>query len=234
MSMCLYIKSASERELTRLARDPDALAALAMPAGGDLAEAARELSVGAFSAEALERQVETLQRQMLRHGWRGRIVGWLMARQLRREHAKVRSQFDRIARSGGGVAADTERALDLHKSWHVLHFLFTGTAWAGAAPANTLLAGGRAVGEDLGYGPARVIGPAETSAFDHYLSSLSLSELKRRIDPGAMARLEIYCADADNGDASELVEDVEHYLPRLKNYVSSAATRGHGMTIWMM
>lgn len=206
-----------------------------MPAGGDFADAARELSAVAFSAEALERQVETLQRQMRRRGWRGRLMGWLVAKQLRHEHATVRSQFDRMALGGSGMAAaGGEPPLDLHKSWHVLHFLFTGTAWEGTAPANTLLAGGREIGEDLGYGPARVIGPAETSAFDRYLSSLSLGELERRLDPGAMARLEIYCADADDGDVADLVDDIEHHFPRLRNYVASAAARGHGMTIWMM
>lgn len=40
-----------------------------MPAGGDLAAAARELSAGAFSAEAIDQQVETLQREMRCHGW---------------------------------------------------------------------------------------------------------------------------------------------------------------------
>lgn len=234
MSMCLYLKSASELELMRMVREPDTLAAMAMPAGADLADAARELSAGAFSAEALEQQVETLQRELRRQGWRGRIIGWLMARQMRHEHAQVRSQFDRLMRSGGSAASDADRPLDLHKSWHMLHFLFTGTAWEGDAPANTLLAGGRSVGGDLGYGPARFVSAAETSAFDRYLSSLSLSALERRIDPGAMARLEIYCTDMDDGDASELVDDVEHYFPRLKDYVASAATRGHGMAIWMM
>ena len=45
-------------------------------------------------------------------------------------------------------------ALELDKSWHVLHFLFTGHPSHGPMPAAALLSGGREIGDDLGYGPA--------------------------------------------------------------------------------
>jgi hypothetical protein len=36
--------------------------------------------------------------------------------------------------------------IDIDKAWHGLHFLFTGTAWEGEAPASFLLCGMRFVG----------------------------------------------------------------------------------------
>ena len=46
---------------------------------------------------------------------------------------------------------------DLDKAWHGIHYLLTGTAWAGAEPLNFIVCGGTEVGDiDVGYGPARV------------------------------------------------------------------------------
>jgi hypothetical protein len=45
---------------------------------------------------------------------------------------------------------------NLDKAWHGIHFLLTGTNWAGDPPLNFLVAGGAQVGDiDTGYGPAR-------------------------------------------------------------------------------
>ena len=233
MSMCLYVKSGEARELGRMVADPDQLVASVLPRGSDLAQSARALSEGPFSAEALERQVDAMQRASRNQGWSGWIMGHLLARQMRREHAKVRADLARLQRSGDGAAPGGTPPLDLHKSWHMLHYLFTGTAWDGRAPENTLLAGGREIGEDLGYGPARLVGASETAAFAAFLSSLSLDDLGRRVDLRAMARLEIYCASDGDDDAAEIHEDLDHYFPLLKDYVAAAATRGHGMAIWM-
>jgi hypothetical protein len=239
MGMCLYIKSSSELELARLARDPDRLLALAMPGGGSgLAAAARELSGGALSPEALDRQVDMMQQALRAQGWRGRVMGWLMARQLRHEHAKMRKQFERMANAtdGAGATRGDQPPLDLHKSWHVLHYLFTGSDWQGRAPASTLLTGGRETGEDLGYGPARIVSAVDTSAFARFLEELSVDELERRIDLAAMSQLNIYGVSdgSDDTDRDELIEELEHYFPRLQSYVADAASRSHGMAIWMM
>ncbi|NUR82053.1 MAG: DUF1877 family protein [Terrabacter sp.] len=52
--------------------------------------------------------------------------------------------------------------LDLDKSWHGIHFLLTGTDWSAgdAGAAGGAILGGRPVGEDDGYGPARLLEPA--------------------------------------------------------------------------
>lgn len=55
--------------------------------------------------------------------------------------------------------------VDLDKSWHGLHFLFTGTAWEGEEPACFLVLGGEGIGNDVGYGPARVLMPDDVGRF---------------------------------------------------------------------
>lgn len=135
--------------------------------------------------------------------------------------------------SGAGVKRGNTPGLDLHKSWHMLHYLFTGTAWEGEAPAATLLLGGQEVGEDMGYGPARVLSTTDTAKFAEYLDGLDLEHLYERLDAAAMRALEIYCAPDDDDDVAELGDDLEHYFPRLRAFVADAAQKGNGLLIWM-
>lgn len=134
---------------------------------------------------------------------------------------------------GAGIKRGGAQGLDLHKSWHMLHYLFTGTAWEGDAPAATLLLGGQEVGEDMGYGPARVLPVADTAEFAKYLDGLDLEKLYERLDAAAMRALEIYCAPDDDDDVAELGDDLEHYFPQLRAFVADAAQKGNGLLIWM-
>jgi hypothetical protein len=83
---------------------------------------------------------------------------------------------------------------DLEKTWHGLHFLFTGTAWEGSEPACYLIRGGEALGDadELGYSVLQAVRPAETRAFSAFLASLTRQDLERRFDAGRMMTLEIY------------------------------------------
>ena len=85
------------------------------------------------------------------------------------------------------------KSTDLDKAWHGLHYLLTGTAWAGDAPLNFLAAGGREVGDlEVGYGPARVFTAAETRAVRDALDRVTADDLRGRFDADAMTAAEIY------------------------------------------
>lgn len=132
-----------------------------------------------------------------------------------------------------GGSGDESRTLELDKSWHVLHYLFTGSAWEGALPAAMLLSGGAEAGPDLGYGPARVISAADTAAFARFLAGQSADSLCARIDTAQMQSLEIYCAGDDDDASVEIEEDIQHYFPQLQSHVTAAAQRGCGLIIWL-
>src|SRR5438270_363103 len=55
---------------------------------------------------------------------------------------------------------------DLHKAWHAIHYVLTGTADGGTEPSCLLLIGGTELGEDDGYGPPRLLSPDQVRAFD--------------------------------------------------------------------
>jgi hypothetical protein len=248
MSMCLYITSGRELDLMRLLRDQDAMARLTM---GSIVgrmksmgafrdgEAAAAAAAASFSEENLDSQFKEMQREAWRQGiFQGlyvQLAKGQMREDLRQSRAMLQSFQAQLAGTQPEAGAEEGSYIDLHKSWHVMHYLFTGTAWGGSAPANTLLKGGRNVGEDLGYGPARMVDAKTTRAFAEFLDGLSADSLKSRIDVKKMAKLEIYCAEDEEDDAAEaeLFDDIDHYFPMLKDYVAGAAARSEALAIWM-
>lgn len=136
--------------------------------------------------------------------------------------------------AGSAATATMARpeTVDLHKSWHVFHFLFTGQADAGTPPANFLLDGGREIGEDRGYGPARLFDAAQTVAIARFTAALTTETLTARIDAPRMAQLGIYCAeDGSDATARELADDVAHYFPPLQAQLQAAAAGGQALLV---
>ena len=132
-----------------------------------------------------------------------------------------------------GAQPDRPPVVDLHKSWHMFHFLFTGRAEGGSPPGSLLMEGGEEVGEDLGYGPARLIGPADTAAFANFIGALSVDELKARLDGPRMAALGIYPGFEAADAVGEYADDVEHYFPKLRDHLAAAAAAGEAVLVWL-
>lgn len=228
MSMCLYMKHASEIDLARYARDGVEDDDLDMP-GEDFG------GMGAMGMPEFQEMARWLEERQKS------VPNDPMAAQMEMARQHVGAQFANLVNfaPGGGKSekpAGRPKApvLDLHKSWHMLHYLFTGQAWDGDMPASALLLGGKEVGEDLGYGPARALTPGETANFAGFLNGLDVAQLAGRLDVEAMQRAQVYCAEhADPGAAMELEEDLEHYFPQLQSFVADAANRRQGLLIWM-
>lgn len=121
--------------------------------------------------------------------------------------------------------------MDLDKAWHGLHYLLTGTAWAGKAPENFIVAGGREVGTvEVGYGPARALTADETRAVADVLDRMDDDTLRARFDPADMTAKEIY-PDIWDRDADE--DDTLGYVlenaQALRDFLAQATTNGVGM-----
>lgn len=129
-----------------------------------------------------------------------------------------------------------QEALELEKSWHILHYLFTGTSDDTSSPGGSLL-DGEELGEDLGYGPARLLGEKQTAAFAHFLENLDLASVQARIDCVEMANLEIYAVPmgaASGGSCEDEVrEEVAFYFPRLRDYVVQVVQKRGGLLTWL-
>ena len=125
--------------------------------------------------------------------------------------------------------------VDLDKAWHGIHYLLTGTAWAGSPPLNFLLDGGRTAGEiEVGYGPVRLHFSSETKQIQQALSALTDDELRSRFQPNEMMKLEIY---PEIWDRSPVEDDTLGYLMEyvdvLRQQLETAVERGLGLAIYL-
>jgi hypothetical protein len=130
------------------------------------------------------------------------------------------------------------RPLELQKSWHIMHFLMTGDAGVSDHPGGALFLG-EPLGDDVGYGPARVQTPGECRAFADFLASTDLAQLQGRLNYREMDRLGVYglpmsSTDADDGLFEDQIRrELAWSFPALRDFVCEAADRGHGFLIWI-
>ena len=140
------------------------------------------------------------------------------------------------ARARLGEFGLLEEQLSIEKSWHMIHYLFTGHVEPYAAPGNALLSG-EEVGVDLGYGPARLHDEVATKEFGRFLDAQNVGHLLERIDIREMTRLHVYgmplgpdpVADYER----ELRDEVATYFPLLRAYVGKMSEKGNGLLIWL-
>jgi hypothetical protein len=244
MSMCLYLARGREDVLRKFADDPETLVDL--PRGGK-ATIFDRLNL---STEDKLAHIETLlERQPHLRGMVEQVMGMVGA-------ARANPLATAGATPGGGssgglgggsfgggfagstaprgaAAPARPPVLDLHKSWHMFHFVFTGRAQGGEPPGSLLMEGGEEVGEDMGYGPPRLIGIADTAALAGFVGALSVDEIKGRLDGTRMAALQIYPGFDAVDAVEEYGDDVEHYFPALRDYLAAAAAAREATLVWL-
>ena len=95
---------------------------------------------------------------------------------------------------------DEETSVDLDKAWHGIHWLLTGSADPTAETLSDAILGGEGIGEDLGYGPGRLLAAARGGAVAEALDGIDLAALRTRMDPAAMEANEVYPSIWDEDD----------------------------------
>lgn len=121
-----------------------------------------------------------------------------------------------------------EPDLDLDKSWHGIHYLLSGTAWEVTDGAGVAILGGKPIGTDNGYGPARLLSAETVSTVATALEAVDIGRLRARYDPAAMTAARIYPEIwADDPDAfdSYLVPNVA----QLRRFYRTAADNGQAV-----
>jgi len=114
----------------------------------------------------------------------------------------------RIARLVFGIAdwrrrQPAEHVVDLGAAWQALHYLLTGDAWEGRAPAADVVCGGRLLTEDgadeLGM-DVIYLAPERVAAAAEHLAGTPFETIADRFDPDAMAAAEVQDAAALDRD----------------------------------
>lgn len=70
-----------------------------------------------------------------------------------------------------------------------VHYLLTGTAWDESTMLGKAIMGGSEVGEDLGYGPARLLPASVVKRVAAALDAVNDADLRRRFKPKRMEDL---------------------------------------------
>ena len=94
----------------------------------------------------------------------------------------VRGLLDGVREAQRLFRRDDPDALCLEKDWHALHYLLTGSAEGGGDPLGFLMAGGREVGQDIGYGRPRLLPPDFVRRLDAALQGMTDDQFWGRFD----------------------------------------------------
>jgi len=226
MSMIGWVMHVSPAQIAAMRKNPDLV--------GELAQAAEAGGRGRTPIPGLSPAAARRAKELLRS--KPEMLAGLPPHMRAALEARLKAMDDSSAETSSATPTGETResALDLHKSWHVLHYLFTGTPDSTAMPAGALLAG-EEVGEDMGYGPPRLHDVAATRSFSEFLAGLDVEKLANRVDSGSMARASLYAALQGSRAAFEddVRREIAAYFPALRDYVAAAAAKGSGLLLWI-
>ena len=116
---------------------------------------------------------------------------------------------------------DDENSVDIDKAWHALHWLLNDNGHPTDDSLSETIFGGESIGEDLGYGPGRLLPADRVRAVARALGQIELNSLRTRMDARAMESAEIYPMIWDEDDVfdSYLAPAYE----RLRKFYAAAA-----------
>ena len=122
------------------------------------------------------------------------------------------------------------KGLELEKSWHCLHFLFSGKVWEmGKPPIEKAILGGMDIPDTervMGYGPIRYLEHEKVKRISVALASYPIKRKASSFDPRSAEAAKIY---SPNHSLEELV----YYFNLLRNYYREAASKQHAMLLWI-
>ncbi|WP_041364190.1 YfbM family protein [Methylomonas methanica] len=99
-------------------------------------------------------------------------------------------------------------------------------------PLSWAILGGEEVGEDIGYGPARVLEPQQVKTFAAALASIDQKAFESKYNPAAMQAADIYLSDMCVRDGIEALEYILGNYRILCSFYKTAAADGKGAILW--
>lgn len=122
---------------------------------------------------------------------------------------------------------DDETSIDLDKAWHGVHWLLTGSSEPTVDLASEAIFGGEPLGEDRGYGPARLLSPEGVMAVAARLRELEPETLRARMDSSAMEDADVYPSIWDEEDVFDTY--LAPAFENLRTFYSAAAQDGESV-----
>ncbi len=120
--------------------------------------------------------------------------------------------------------------LEIDKAWHGLHFLLCGLPEGGDPPFGLAVLGGTALGDDLGYGPARYLIPTEVRDVATALAEVEADALAARFSAKALQDAEVYPGGWESDDCLAWLLDA---YQSLRTFYQDAAERGNAALLYL-
>jgi Domain of unknown function (DUF1877) len=220
MSMICWVLGLASAHISALRAEPSL--------ASDLARAAQDKGRRTRLTEAMSRMPPE-KREATQAQYQAMLERIPGAKEAEERNARVQARLEQ--------ASPLEEALSLEKSWHMLHYLFTGHVDPWEAPGNALLTG-EELGEDFaGYGPARLHNEKAVQEFASFLKTVDLARLQARVNFREMSRIGVYGMpfgrDANADFDPMLRAEVAAFFPRLRDYVGKMAEKQNGLLIWL-
>ena len=125
----------------------------------------------------------------------------------------------------GGEFMQSSCALNIHKSWQVIHFVLTsgeGAADSGNMLSKAVLSDSFINSEDLGFGPAMITASSEVKKISSILRTISKADFKSMFSFQNMLRKEIYYVSKAESER-DFFEYVWKHFSSVKNFFREAA-----------
>lgn len=130
------------------------------------------------------------------------------------------------------VQNQSNRYLDLDKSWHAIHFMLNGNDYEGQGALASVFFGGEELKVDMGYGPVRYLTIGEVKQVSDKLSLISDDAFCRKYEPVAMDDASIY-PNIWEQDGEDGLQYILPYYQDLKVFYREAALRDEAVLIYL-
>lgn len=231
MSMIGKLRQVSEFDLARYKKNPRqmvrALAGSQLPGAGNF-PGLREM----LEQSPVMKKMRELSKQQ-------RVLSREEQVAAQQEMMKLMKQAVQLQKEGlGKMSADgkeeagksANEELDLHKSWHCLHFMLTGKVEEkGGTPLGDAVLGGTEIGgeeADTGYGPPRALTLAQVRAVANALADFPIDQKAQEFDAAAAEKAGVYVAQHDP-------EELKEYFGQLRSFYDDAARKGNAVILWI-
>jgi len=232
MSMIGKLRQVSEFELARFKKNP-----------GEMVRSLAGSPAFAADPQVYTQLRETLQQspvvqQMMELSKQGKAPTREQQMELQQQMMQLMKQAAGLRKAAMGKSdppPQTEppadlKQLDLHKSWHCLHYLLTGKAeGSDGSPLGDAILGGTEIGgeaADTGYGPPRALSPAQVKRVAAALDVFPIEQKAKDYDAAAADRAGIYVAQHD-------FQELQRYFTELRNFYEDAASKNNAVLLWI-
>ena len=232
MSMIGKLRQVSEFDLAKYKKNPnEMMRALTGAQGPGDTEGFATLRETLQQSPVAQRMMELSKQQL--------VLSREQQIEMQQEMMKLMKNAVQMQKTGLAKAAAAEprsagrnavAELDLHKSWHCLHFMFTGKVEGsdGTALGNSLLGGQEIGGDeaDMGYGPPRALSPGQVRSVAAALAEFPIDKKAQEFDAAAADKAGIYVAQHEAGELKE-------YFGQLRSFYEDAARKGNAVLLWI-